>query len=731
MFSTERMNADGLRRQRRPQRSCDLCRQRKTRCDGPTMPDGCCTNCLTFGASCTYLQPAKKRGPKNTLVEELQKENASLKAKLRSLSLCSLCAQPLQSGSRLLDSPSRNASIFHQSTPESDSSTSTDAQEPKAEPDITGDELAARFGQFSLDSMRNKYFGAASSFALAGNVVCNAKTSKRRQSYSRRPWFWDILPWEEETYAHRPHYVYPPTDLISSLVHLYFTNLHPTIAILHRPSFEQSVAEGLYLTNTEFGGALLAVMALASRYSNDPRVFVEGDSSLSAGWPFARQISVLRKLIEPSIYELQMYALLAFYNLGSSTPQVTWVYVGVGIRLLQQRGEHRRKPEGHRPNHEDELWKRAFWSFVLLERMVCVFLGRPMGLHVEGYDVGFPLEVDDEYWDQGFTQPLGKPSQVSFMVTQLRLGEIMGDAMRRLYSSKKAKLLLGWDGPDWEARVVAELDSAMNSLRDSMPPHLRWNPDTPPQGTFFDQSAIFNINYNYTLITIHRPYIYKATVLAAPSLSMCASAARAIIHTAEIWITKLQRLPLPTLLNPVFLSGIILVINVLGARRAGVSGDQSKDLALVEKAMDILKFAESRLQPVGRLWELLREVRSLDSPLHSPNKEPNSHGGGTDKVVSEPSLSNVPVDFFPQHGQALHSDQTSHGPQTGTSIEQMLADTGAMDVSFDEELLSMWMAAPTDVLNVGHWDAYIENRDMHGLHMSRPNGFVPQQPPHY
>lgn len=36
--------------------------------DGANMADGHCSNCLSFGSACTYLQPALKRGPKNMYV---------------------------------------------------------------------------------------------------------------------------------------------------------------------------------------------------------------------------------------------------------------------------------------------------------------------------------------------------------------------------------------------------------------------------------------------------------------------------------------------------------------------------------------------------------------------------------------------------------------------------------------------------------------------------------------
>ena len=39
----------------RPERACDLCRRRKTKCDGPSAPDNVCSNCTQNNQSCTYL----------------------------------------------------------------------------------------------------------------------------------------------------------------------------------------------------------------------------------------------------------------------------------------------------------------------------------------------------------------------------------------------------------------------------------------------------------------------------------------------------------------------------------------------------------------------------------------------------------------------------------------------------------------------------------------------------
>ena len=42
-------------RKRNVERACDDCRRRKTRCDGPKMPDNVCTSCVQNRKICTYV----------------------------------------------------------------------------------------------------------------------------------------------------------------------------------------------------------------------------------------------------------------------------------------------------------------------------------------------------------------------------------------------------------------------------------------------------------------------------------------------------------------------------------------------------------------------------------------------------------------------------------------------------------------------------------------------------
>lgn len=63
--------------------------------------------------------------------------------------------------------------------------------------------------------------------------------------------------------------------------------------------------------------------------------------------------------------------------------------IGIGIRLGQDVGAHRRKQYNPATAAatavEDEQWKRVFWTLVSLDRGVSSALGRPCAIQDEEY----------------------------------------------------------------------------------------------------------------------------------------------------------------------------------------------------------------------------------------------------------------------------------------------------------------------------------------------------------
>jgi hypothetical protein len=104
---------------------------------------------------------------------------------------------------------------------------------------------------------------------------------------------------------------FPDVDLMPVLVDKYFSDVNLILPLLHRPTFECYIIDGLHLRKDSFASVLLMVCALGARYTLDPRVRCEGDSTgASSGWKwFVQAKSVCKSIFEiTSLEDIQSYA---------------------------------------------------------------------------------------------------------------------------------------------------------------------------------------------------------------------------------------------------------------------------------------------------------------------------------------------------------------------------------------------------------------------------------------
>jgi hypothetical protein len=95
---------------------------------------------------------------------------------------------------------------------------------------------------------------------------------------------------------------------MAELIDLYFNRVNVLMPILHRPTLDKGIADGLHWQDPGFGEIVLLVCAVASRHSNDPRIFFPNvRSEISAGWKWFNQVRTARKpmLSPPCLYDLQ------------------------------------------------------------------------------------------------------------------------------------------------------------------------------------------------------------------------------------------------------------------------------------------------------------------------------------------------------------------------------------------------------------------------------------------
>lgn len=122
----------------------------------------------------------------------------------------------------------------------------------------------------------------------------------------------------------------------------------------------------LHYRSRAFGGVLLTLYAVASRWSDDPRVFESSDQPLTAGWKFFKEQTKYRPstIAPPCLFDIQRVALISNFLRWTQHASVAWCINALGIRLVQDVGAHRKEAYQSIPNVDDELWKRAFWYVV-------------------------------------------------------------------------------------------------------------------------------------------------------------------------------------------------------------------------------------------------------------------------------------------------------------------------------------------------------------------------------
>ncbi|KAI0337246.1 hypothetical protein BDW22DRAFT_1364331 [Trametopsis cervina] len=741
------------KKKRRIGRACDLCRQKKVRCDGEQRPGKRCSNCTAYDDECTYVRTApKRRSRPKGYTEHLEKRIAKMEELLEQLcpgvdftrDLEAMAEDSTKVSDHETDASDRDADAslvrsvdadtsFDYAIPPSldtqatthhvsnRSSPKSDLDEEEEELESSGDELLTRhrvvqqFSGISLDDLKldRRFFGKSSTFMMVKEAADLKKqhlpdstgsspdsgvkagltfpsvTDNAGVSYlpCGCPEYGSFNPWAMAQPAYgSPHhggFEFPPADLLSSLVSLFFRMHNNFTPVLHRPTFDRMLADKRHLVDEDFASIVLLVCAIGSRWSTDRRVLLEEEERSnedgegeewwhSSGWKWFKQVRLGRKALfsPPCLADIQITCLAAMYHRGSSTSEASRTLIGVGLRLAQDIGAHRRKMYSSLSPAEGEMLKRAFWTLVWQDWALSPQLGRPCGVQYEDFDLDLLIECDDEYWTQTgatveFRQPTDKSPRVSFFNCFLRLNQIQAFAMRTIYSTTKSKTILGFVGPQWEERIVADLDSALNNWMDSIPHHLRWDPRvTDPIS--LSQSAILYAAYCTLQITIHRPFISYTRALPStpfvspeasrlPSLTICVNAARSCVHILDLVWKKLGHMSdyaavaLQYSLIPIFNCGIVLMLNMLGRIEANKSNPNRsnrdaladmKEMADVHLAMDMLKFIEHRWYTAGKLWDMLYELAVVgDLPLPS-----YSHASvlRTSKTQSTPFRSKQP-----------------------------------------------------------------------------------------
>ncbi|TRM69374.1 fungal-specific transcription factor domain-containing protein [Schizophyllum amplum] len=575
------------------------------------MPNNRCSHCISFGVSCTHVEVTKNLGSAKSYVESLEQRMAKME--------------------KLFGKHLPGLDLNHEVDRTTlDEGESDDDELMRNDDDSAEARLLSKFQKLRLRPDENRFYGKSSSVMLVKTTldvkhIYNVKNNIHPKVWDfKRPEFWEPRPWHvRPPEPRRPLFKFPADDLMEQLVNVFFDRVNIFLPLLHRPTFQRYIDDGTHFRDREFAHVLLLVCAVASRWSEDPRVLVDGvDDAHSAGWKYMIQVKhVYPSMTEkPSLFEVQAYSLSVLWNEGSALPQGTWTEIGLGIRKAMEVGAHRHDPG--KVNAQSELWKRVFWVLFCQDIHISSFYGHSSTLTSDMYDQELPVPCDDEYWDTGhaetcFKQPPGKPSKIEYFNQYVKLMEMYAATMRAVYYTKK--LTFATARPT-DQQTITMLDSAMNSWLNGLPVHLQWNPKEKNQ-TFFDQSACLYTYYYNLQIFVHKPFItplHSDSRLTFPSLAICTSAARSM---ARVMDAQSQRgvIPLPQFHTAVSVAGFVLILNIWTGKQSGLMPNP-RDMEDVYKCMRMLKTCETRWNSAGRQYDILQDLASA-AAVDIPTKE--------------------------------------------------------------------------------------------------------------
>ncbi|WAR61550.1 hypothetical protein PtB15_12B240 [Puccinia triticina] len=404
------------RRRYRVPRSCDRCRTSKIKC---VFEDGRCAACVNLGVPCTFANPGslKERPPTRKDVEHLQ-------ARIRSLERLIYAIDPSCDLSNLPDPPQSHPSNLRHGRKRPSTSPLTLPEDIHLLPNSTSTTPVQVTPSVSaLSSLFNP-----TRFQLHNPTASLLPSLSKLEDLSPVD---KIIRHEQQKVSYGNPDFYPPPDLQQSLLEIYFQQVHPLIRAVHPPSFIKDFKAGRVDTDDGFRAFCLSIFALASRFSKDPRVYldIEGNPHgylQTAGLRYCLSAAsyLFRPIPSPAtLCELQALALVVIYSLGAVNTDLVWCVLGVALQRAQVAGIHVENNSRWTDSPiEDSYRRKVFFFLYEFDSIVSGTLGKPAYMQESDFDVlpGDPeLDRDLEVCVNPYLNPTGTEVPTDHMVDEI------------------------------------------------------------------------------------------------------------------------------------------------------------------------------------------------------------------------------------------------------------------------------------------------------------------------
>jgi len=222
---------------------------------------------------------------------------------------------------------------------------------------------------------------------------------------------------------------------------------------------------------------------------------------------------------------LQSILLLTLYSLMRPTVPGVWYVLGLALRMCVDLGLHKEAPTQN-SNLVDYFIKdkrrRLFWCTYSLDRQVCFYLGRPVGIPEESIATPFPCALDDSLIDKNNSNDLlilksDSPTYKSVSLEFFEMRRIQSEVQKVLYEDSEIPRRFS-DLHEWKLDILERLKNWKHHL-----------PKTERDMNCDFNVEFFNLNYNHTILMIHG-LSPKNNKLSVPDFIRLEDSSKEIIH---------------------------------------------------------------------------------------------------------------------------------------------------------------------------------------------------------
>ncbi|CAB5216480.1 unnamed protein product [Rhizophagus irregularis] len=327
--------------------------EKKFVCDGvqPNSDPPSCTNCKAYGYECAFIDAPKKRGPPKGYIEALETRLQRMESILGGL---------VQSGdlpegtiSSNLEWINVNESNFR-SGQESNNTTSSRLRKTPS------------FNSSSLG--RSGRANSSKSLVSHNSYKNNGQSSDSDDSLS----------------SDSNEYTGSQYDLNDSMGQLAMDETGHTKYLGN--------SSGVFLLKITKKIANGQIITVPSNDWNNPSFktyWSKYEYSGSSFYTKAREL-LRDEFDKPSISVVQALLLLSV-QISGQKDSITWVYIGLAIRIAQDMGLHRDSAKWNIDERQSEVRRRVWWACVVVDRFSSAGLGRPLAINEADCDVNYPV----------------------------------------------------------------------------------------------------------------------------------------------------------------------------------------------------------------------------------------------------------------------------------------------------------------------------------------------------